>query len=151
MLRLNSTADQYPLIQTPTIYYGKLSNLLSSSGFVFPSSTVTISRSGKTPAAYTGSFGVQQNMTHGVLLDVAFANSLGRNLYWQQNLTSVPFGSDFLSQNQDPTKPGSPLPATFLQGYQGYGNVNLRDPGSSSNYYALQVGVTRRFARHCIR
>jgi hypothetical protein len=145
---LRTLADQYPLIQTPTIYYGTMATLLSSKGFIFPSAITTISNSGKAPSAYTSSLGVQQNLTHGVLLDVAFNSSLGRNLYWAQNLASVPFGSDFLAKNQDPTKPGSALPATFLQPYPGYGNVTLESPSSSSTYYALQTGVTRRFAKH---
>jgi hypothetical protein len=145
---LSSTADQYPMIQTPAVYYGQLKTLLSASGFIFPASTVTMDRSGKLPSAYTSSLGVQQNMTHGILLDVAYAGSLGRHLYWQQNLASVPFGSDFLAQNQDPTKPGSPLAATFLQPYAGFGNVTLRNPGATSNYNSLQVSVTRRFVRH---
>ncbi|HWB84961.1 MAG TPA: carboxypeptidase regulatory-like domain-containing protein [Bryobacteraceae bacterium] len=144
---LNSTAGQYPLIQTPNVYYGKLSSFLSGSGFVFPANTVTLDKSGKIPAAYTMSLGVQQNLGYGVLLDVGYAGSLGRNLYWQQNLAPVPFGADFLAQNQDPSKPGSPLPATFLQAFPGYANVNLRDPGASSNYHSLQVSATRRFAR----
>jgi hypothetical protein len=148
LVGLGSAAAQYPLIQTPTVYYGRLSNFLSGSGFVFPSSVVTLDRKGKIPSAYTMSLGVQQNVGHGVLVDVAYAGSLGRNLYWQQNLAAVHFGADFLPQNQDPTRPGSPLPATFLQPYQGYANVNLRDPGASSNYHSLQVGATRRFAHN---
>jgi hypothetical protein len=147
LVGLSSTAAQYPLIQTPTVYYGKLSNFLSGSGFVFPSNVVTLERKGNIPTAYTMSLGLQQNLGFGVLLDVAYAGSLGRHLYWQQNLAAVPFGADFLPQNQDPTRPGSPLPATFLQPYQGYGNVNLRNPGASSNYHSMQVAVTRRFAR----
>ena len=148
LVGLSSTAAQYPLIQTPTVYYGRLSNFLSGSGFVFPSNVVTLDRKGKTPSAYTMSLGVQQNLGHGILFDVAYSGSLGRNLYWQQNLAAVPFGADFLPQNQDTTRPGSPLPATFLQPFQGYGNVNLRNPGGSSNYHSMQVGVTRRFARN---
>ena len=35
-----------------------------------------------------------------------------------------------------------------MQPFQGYGNVNLRNPGGSSNYHSMQVGVTRRFARN---
>lgn len=146
LVGLNSTAAQYPLIQTPTVYYGRLSGLLSASGFVFPSNAVTLDRSGKTPAAYTMSMGVQQNLGYGVLLDVAYAGSLGRHLYWQQNLAAVPFGANFQPQNQDPTRPGTPLPTTFLQAYPGYGNVNLRSPAASSNYHSMQVNVTRRFA-----
>jgi hypothetical protein len=100
---LNSTADQYPLIQTPNVYYGTLRGLSSASGFIFPPNIVTMSESGKIPAAYTGSVGVQQNMGRGILLDVRYAMSLARNLYWQQNLASVPYGAHFLTKNQDPT------------------------------------------------
>lgn len=145
---LGSTADQYPLIQTPFVYYGTLNNLQSATGYIFPSNNVTIARSGQIPTVYSGSVGVQQNLGAGVLLDVAYATSLGRHLYWEQNLASVPFGADFLPQNQDPTKPGSALPATFLQPYKGYANVYLRDPGASSSYHSMQVDVRRRFSKN---
>src|SRR5215472_9946793 len=62
LVGLSSTAAQYPLIQTPTVYYGRLSNFLSGSGFVFPSNMVTLEKKGNTPAAYTMSLGVQQNL-----------------------------------------------------------------------------------------
>jgi TonB-dependent Receptor Plug Domain len=145
MFTLSSVAAQYPLIQTPNVFYGTLSTFLRSSGFVFPSNVVGLDRQGKNPSTMTFSLGVQQDLGHGVILDMAYAGSLGRHLYWQRNIASIPFGANFDPRNADPSNSAVPLPPNFLRSYPGYGNVLYREPAASSNYHSLQVSANRRF------
>jgi len=63
------------------------------------------------------------------------------------NLNLTPYGTNFLPQSQDPTSPGKPLPVSFLRPYPGYGNIDVRDFSSTSNYHSLQVRANRRFAK----
>jgi hypothetical protein len=65
---------------------------------------------------------------------------------WQRNLNAIPFGTNFLPQNQDASAPGSPLPQALLRPLRGYNNVNFREWAASSNYHSLQVQANRRFS-----
>lgn len=137
---------QAPIVENPIVYYGSLDTLLQSSGFVFPGNALGLDRQGKAPTVMNFSFGVQQNVGFGAVIDVSYVGSLGRHLLWQRNLNAVPFGANFRSENIDPTT-NRPYPASFLRTYMGFNNVNLRESGSSSSYHSLQVSSSRRFAR----
>ncbi|MCS7024988.1 MAG: hypothetical protein NZV14_09305 [Bryobacteraceae bacterium] len=58
---------------------------------------------------------------------------------------STPFGTNFNPAANDPTT-NRPLPPNFLRDFVGWGDINLREPASSSNYHSLQVSLNRRFA-----
>jgi len=140
------TTTQPPIVENPILYFGTLPTLLSSSGFLFPSTVLGLDRQGKLPTVINYSFGIQQNVGFGTVFDVAYVASLGRHLLWQRNLNAVPLGANFQPANQDPTT-GKPYPVNFLRSYAGYANINFRETGSSSNYHSLQVTATRRFTR----
>jgi hypothetical protein len=134
-------------VQSPIIYYGNISTLLSSSGLLFPSAIQAIDPSGKVPMVMDYSLGVQQSVGFGIVLDVSYVASLARHLPWQQNLNAVPYGTDFLPSSIDPTTK-SVLPAQFLRPYIGYNNINYEGFASTSNYHSMQMSVNRRFAHH---
>jgi hypothetical protein len=140
-------AAQAPLVVTPTVEFGQLSQLLSSPGFLFPQSVIGLDKNSRAPLVMNMSFSVQRHIGWGTVVDVGYAGSLGRHLPWQTNLGSIPFGADFNPANADPTNPKVPLPAAFLRPYPGYTDVNLRQWGSNSSYHSLQAGANRRFAR----
>ncbi|HTM48115.1 MAG TPA: carboxypeptidase regulatory-like domain-containing protein [Bryobacteraceae bacterium] len=145
----NFFVRQPPLIQQPTIYYGQLSQLTSSTGFVFPAAnTYAADPSGILPKTMNFSFSVQRRVWGGTIVDVGYAGSLGRNLQWMRNINQIPVGANFLPSSQDPSTPGRPLPANFLRGISGYGPINIIEMAGSSNYHSLQVTARRRFARN---
>ena len=110
----------------------------------------------------------------GIVLDIAYVGSLGRNLEQVVNLNAVPYGATFQAYAQDPSKynnavpsvqPGLPpayaaaglpfngvnaLPQDFLRPYTGYGDISYRNNGASSNYNSLQVSVSRHMSRGLI-
>jgi len=93
------------------------------------------------------SFGLQQHVGFGTVVDAAYVGSLGRHLAQGRNLNAVPFGSNFNPANQDATNPGRPLPAAFLRPFVGYNNITLYEYAGNSSYHSLQVTANRRFTR----
>jgi len=145
----NFLVRQPPIIQQPTIYFGQLSQLTTSTGFVFPAAnTYAADASGPLPKTMNFSLSIQRRFWGGTIVDVAYAGSLERNLQWQRNINSVPVGADFLASSQDASQAGKPLPANFLRAIPGYGPINLVEMASSSNYHSMQVSARRRFARN---
>ena len=141
----NATTKNPPAIFTPVTYYGTLDTFLQSAGVLFPSNTNSFNRQNKTPTNYNLTFGVQQDLGHSMLLDVSYLGVFGRHVTQTLNLNTLPYGARFLAQNQDPTN-GKPLPDNFLRPLPGYNNITFSDNAYSSNYHALLVSLTRRFA-----
>jgi len=136
-----------PLRSTPILYYSNLSTYLQSQGSLFPSDVTGPSRSGEIPNVMNWSFGVQQALPFNTVFDVAYVGSAGRHLIVSRNLNVVPYGANFMPQNQDPTTPGKPLPTNLFRPYLGFAAINYREFSSTSSFQALEVQVNRRFAR----
>src|SRR5438552_4300113 len=127
---------QPPFVQTSTIYYGTMPQLLQSSGVIFPGNVQGLDLEGKIPTVMNFSFSVQRSLWRDTVLDVAYVGSMGRHLLWARNLNAIPFGTNFKAANIDPTtnKPYSPA---FLRDYVGYNNITRIEPASSSNYNSM--------------
>ena len=95
----------------------------------------------RNPYYHHFSLGVQHQFQGNIVLDVAYVGSLGRQLFYTNNLNpSLP----------NPTFTGTGTLATPLYGNQtlrlfpNRGTVQIRDSGLTSNYHGLQVQVRRR-------
>jgi hypothetical protein len=139
------TTENPPAILSPIAYYGTIGTLLQTSGVLGPSNTNAFQVNAKTPRNYNASFDIQQDLGHSLLLDVSYATVLGRDLQQNYNINVVPYGSEFLPQNTDPTTK-KPLPDNFFRPYPGYANITYYANTFTSNYHALLVSVNRRFA-----
>lgn len=139
---------QPPLVQTPTVTYGQLSTLTSSTGLVYPTNVYAPDLQGKLPIVMNYSLSVQREIGFKTVLDIAYAGSLGRHLMWFRDLNAIPLGTNFLPSSADPTQPGRPLPNAFLRPLIGYNSIYSMEGASSSNYNSLQVTAQRRFANH---
>lgn len=135
---------QPPLLETPVVSFGELKTLLSSTGFVFPSSVIGADVEGYLPAVMNFSFSVQRDVGYGTVIDVGYGGSLGRHLLWRRDINPVPLGANFDPNNADATT-GTPLPAAFLRPYTGFNSILIMEGASSSNYHSLQVQAKRRF------
>jgi hypothetical protein len=114
-----------------------------------------IAAGGGVPTSYKYNAGIQAKLPWSMVLDTSYVGTLGRNLIYNYPLNAIPYGADYLPQNQDPTKVKLSPTATlgsnafdsvFLRPYQGFGSINLEAFGATSNYNALQVSLKRRFA-----
>lgn len=139
---------QPPLAQNPILYYGQLSSFLSGSGLQFPGTVYGGAISGRLNTIMNYSLGVETNIGFGTIVDVSYVGSQGRHLTWNRDLNAEPLGADFLAANQDPTKPGSPLPSSFYRPYVGYNSIYQLSNGADSNYNSLQITAQRRFTHN---
>lgn len=142
---LTDFSAQPPLINLPSLFFGTMSGLKSATGTLFPANVLGLDPNGKIPRVMNFSLSVQRDIGLGTIVDAGYSGSLGRNLLWQRNLNAQPLGTNFLASSKDPTN-NAVLPVNFLRSYMGYGNINVREPGASSNYHSLQVSANRRFA-----
>jgi len=137
------TSENPPAIFTPIEYYGTINTLLQTAGVLAPSNTNAFQENAKTPRNYNASLSVQQDLGHGTLLSVSYANVLGRYLQLSYAINTVPYGAEF--KHIDPTT-GTPLSDNFFRPYPGYAGITYYANGFSSNYNGLFVTLNRRFA-----
>jgi hypothetical protein len=140
------TTENPPAILSPVAYYGTINTLLQTSGQLAPGNTNVFQVDGKTPRNSNGSIGIQRDLGHSLLLDISYAMVLGRDLQLSYAINTVPYGSQFLAQNTDPTNK-KPLPDNFFRPYPGYNGITYYANTFSSNYHALLFSLNRRFAR----
>ena len=140
----------------PTYFYGTYDTLRAQTGTASfsPSNVVGFERNGKTPVIYNWTFGIQQDLGFKTILGVSYNGSRSNFLIQSRNLNLVPYGAQFLAENQDPSRPvtvppanPNALPDNFFRPFPGYGNITYNEYASSSNYHALQVQANRRFSR----
>jgi hypothetical protein len=136
-----------PLVTTASANYTTISNVLSTPLSLSPTSVTAVQRDFQPPAVYNWSFGIQQDIGFGTLLDVAYSGNTQKHLLDTRNLNPVPYGTNFLPSSQDPTAPGKPLNSNLLRPYTGYTDINYLEFAGFGNYNALQVQLTKRFSR----
>ena len=146
LVRYEPSSATAPISFNPRIYNGNLSTFLNATGVLSPGGATGHDRYLKAPDYYNISLGIQQNIGFGTVLDVKYVSALGRNLTTTRDLNRLPYGARFLPQNQDPTRPGSPLPDSFLRPMPGYNGITYRESSGSSNYHSLQATANKRYS-----
>jgi hypothetical protein len=136
-----------PLVNTASANYTTINNLLATPLSLSPTSVTAVQRNFQPPAVYNWSFGIQQNLGFGTLLDVAYSGNQQKHLLDTRNLNAVPYGTNFLPSSQDPTASGKPLNSNLLRPYIGYQDINYLEFAGFGNYNALQVQLTKRFSK----
>jgi hypothetical protein len=163
-----------PAFQSPVFYNTTFSDLLNTQGWLSPQSVVSANQNLKNPTSYNWSFGIQRDLGHSLLLDVAYVANVGHHL-----LDSSTFNPDVASTiNANAIAPlttwtpaggpkGTPNPkyldptsasggtgafyaTTLIQamtGYQGYGTISVMNTAGENYYDSLQVQLNRRFTR----
>lgn len=140
-----------PTISTPSVYYGTLEGLknVSSGGILAPSNVTSLIGDVKMPTVYNYSFGVQQQIGRATIIDVSYVGSISRNFLWRRNINAVGPGYEFIDQHpefKDPTR-NAALPTNFLRPYQGYGDIQMFEFGSTSSYNSLQASFRKDLRR----
>jgi len=146
LVRYEPQSAAAPISFNPRVYNQNLGTFLNATGVLSPGNATGHDRYLKSPDYYNISLGVQQNIGFSTVLDVKYVSSLGRNLATTRDINRIPFGARFLPQNQDPTRPGNPLPDSFLRPFPGYNSITYRESSGSSNYHSLQATANRRYS-----
>lgn len=135
-----------PSIYNPTQYYGTVSTAANGTGLLSPSSfSRDIDPNHKTVTSYHANFGIQRDIGHLTMLDVAYVGSFGRHLSEVVNLNNPNYGANLLPQNQNP-QTGTPLNDNYFRPYLGYGAIPQQIFEGNSSYHSLQVSLNRRFS-----
>src|SRR5262249_38687658 len=93
------------------------------------------------------SFGFQQDVGHGTVIDVAYVGALGRHLQARRNLNTTALGTNYQPQYLDSTT-NKVLPSQFVRPYVGYGDIQYYYYGTNSSYHSLQATMRRRYTRN---
>ncbi|MCG6923649.1 MAG: Plug and carboxypeptidase regulatory-like domain-containing protein [Acidobacteria bacterium] len=141
-----------PGLLQPLLQWGRLQDLGAAAGDPDPTLAMypTVYDFAP-PKVYAWNLGLQQKLSRSIVLDVAYVGSSSKDLLSGEWINAVPYGAKFLPENQDPTRPPSPiagasaLPDDFLRPYPGYGDIGLTDYRGYSNYHSLQTSLHRRF------
>lgn len=138
-----------PNVITATANFTTIKDLLATPLSVSPPGVFAIQTDYDSPAVYNFSLGVQRDIGYNTVIDVAYVGSLARHLLQRRSINSVPYGARFLQPSIDQTVQGgaTPLNDNFLRPYKGYGDINLIEFASNSNYHSLQVQANRRVTR----
>ena len=140
---------QPPLLVTPSVSYTTIANLLATPLSLSPNTVFGLDGHWKPLAVYNWSFGIQQNVGFGAVLDAAYVGNVERHGMQIRDLNATPYGTDFLPSSFDPTLSGNlPLPANFLRPYPGFGSIEYMEFSSNSNYNSLQTQLRKRMSAH---
>src|SRR5437764_7034923 len=135
-----------PLVYTPNLYGGNIDNLspsLIAGGTRFPVNINAIDPSGKIPTIYSWSIDVQRQLGRATSLDVAYVGNAAAHLMYIQDLNQLPVGTTV----NTPILVNANNVSQAIRTYKGYNSVNYTDFSGNSDYNALQVRATRRFAQ----
>lgn len=136
-----------PNTVTNTATYVTMADLLRSPFRTSPPGVTAFQKDYNPPRVYNWSFGVQQNIGWGTVLDVAYVGSVARHLLQRRSLNAVNYGTRFLPSSADPTSINTPLPDNFLRPNPGYADIQYIEFASNSNYHSMQTQVNKRFSK----
>ena len=146
---LGDATGNPPQILNPQQFNGTTATFLQTAGYQSVSNiNQSLNRRNPLARAYNLSIGVQREVGFSTMVDVAYVGSFGRHLGQKHNINQLPYGARFLPQNQDPTRPGTPLPDNFFRPFPGWGNITFVSFDGTSRYNALQTHVVHRMAHN---
>lgn len=142
-----NTNGNPPVAYTPTLNFGQLDTYASSPGARGPSGINSLYGEQKLSRTMNFSFGIQQQIGSWAF-DTSYVGGVSNHLMGQININPIPMYARFVDrnpQNADPTNRNVPLPDNFLRPYFGWGDINYRTNGFSSNYHSLQMSANKRY------
>ena len=155
-----------PVEFNPTQYYGCLTGIgtncsgsfLSQGSLVGPTSMgAAFQQHANMVRIYDVGLQVQREIGFGTVFTIGYVGNVARHMTGETNINEVPYGAEFLPQNQYCTKASctvapttgsggwSSLPDNFFRPVPGFSTITYRTTGYDSNYNSLQVSVNHRF------
>jgi len=145
-------AGMPPITYTRTVYY---STIAAVPGQINTAGVGPISNSGLTGKqpyedSMTSSFGVQQNVGFGTVVEASWVGQFRRHVNQGLALNSNPMWSAYDPVNMNPWSPTNPKRAwadNFYRPLPGIGGVSMNAFRGTQNYNSLQVSVRRSMSR----
>jgi hypothetical protein len=136
-----------PAIFTPTKYYGTVATAADGAGLLSPTNfSRDIDPHAKVVTSYHATVSLQRSVGWGTVVEAAYVGTFGRHLGANIQLNTVPYGAQFLPQNQNP-QTNTPLNDNYFRPFPGHGNLPQQIFESNSSYHSLQLQANRRFWR----
>lgn len=133
---LGGSSNNPPFASSANIFDGNIDNPGGGTQRNFPANLSGIFLGLRTPRVYSYNLGIQQELRAGLIADVGYVGTLGRNLLRTININQLRPGAAQANRG---------INLNALRPYQGYGTINLQDTGDSSNYNSLQATVNQRY------
>ncbi len=136
-----------PLSYTPSVYVGNIDNLgpqLVGQGVRFPVGLSTFDSRGQIPTIYSWSLGVQRELPWKMSLDLSYVANQARHLQYRRDINMLPLGYTL----QPGVLASVNNTTNALRPYKGFTSITTTEYGAISNYNALQVRLSRRFAQN---
>ena len=145
-----------PNFLAPVILYTNFDNLATAQANLTPQNVLAGSQDQKTQKTYNWSFGMQQDLGKGMILDVSYVGNALRHGYGQVSdfnaiaplTTWTPTGGA-MQRFRDPTSSGfySTNLIRSMVGFNSFGQMPTWTYKGTSSYNALQVQLNRRMGR----
>jgi hypothetical protein len=169
---VGSGATNQPFVFNPTLTNGFLQDIVAGGGGALaPQSVQGVDPNAKWPTVYSYSIGMQREIWHATVVDIAYVGSQSRHNTRRVNLNAIPYGTTFTAAAQDPTKTNGVVPAVepglpaahaaaglsfsganalaidFLRPYQGYSDIIYYMFDGETSFNSLQASLQRRFSK----
>jgi hypothetical protein len=147
--QIMDTSGQAPISYTRTLYYQSMSQLAASANMaaISPAGPAQLQPTDqKYESSMSTSFGIQQKVGFGTVLDASYVGTFYRHQMQARNFNPIPMFSQYDPQYADPWSPTTPrrsINDNFLRPIQGIGNISYRMFDGSRNYNSAQVGIRR--------
>jgi hypothetical protein len=146
-----------PNFQAPLILYTNFANLANSQAYFTPQNVLGGSQDQKTQATYNWSFGIQHELSRGMIVDIAYVGNALRHGYGQAiDGNAVPPYTTWnpkdgqIARFRDLTTSNGTFSNNLIRsmvGYSGYGQIPVWTYLGSNSYNALQMQLNRRTGR----
>ena len=153
-----------PNYVAPIILNTNINSLIGSSVVYTPQATTGGSLDVKPPSTYNWTFGIQQDLGKGWVMDVTYVGNVAHNQFNQGRIdfnavkpyTTWNPTDGAVKRYLDPTSANggtggfysTNLIRALSGGYRGWGAIQTYTQDGASNYNALQMAFNRRFSRH---
>ncbi|MDE3165562.1 MAG: carboxypeptidase regulatory-like domain-containing protein [Acidobacteriota bacterium] len=145
-----------PNFLAPVVLYTDFATLATAQPYYTPQNIVGGPQDEQTQTTYNWSFGIQHEISRGMVLDVSYVANALRHGYGQaiDGNAVAPFttwnaNTGMVSAFKDPTSSGfySPNLIRSMVGYQGFAAIPTWTYIGSNNYQSLQVQLNRRVGK----
>ena len=133
-----------PILESPNIYFGNMDTFLNAGQALFPPSVKAFQPEFLPPRIYQWSFGVQQDIGAGTVLDLSYVGNSGTRLYAVREINTLPPGTRFLDSSKDPTT-GGVLPDRLPPSVPRLPGHQLPGEHQPFELQRLQVSLNRRY------
>jgi hypothetical protein len=146
-----------PNFLAPVVLYTDFNTLANAQTYYTPQNLLGGSQDQKVQTTYNWSFGVQQDLGHGMIMEASYVGNSLRHGYGQAiDFNAVPpytVWNPTTGANpafRDPTTSNGFYSTNLIRamvGYAGYGSIPIWTYSGASSYNALQVQLNRRMGR----